>query len=328
MKYPRFLQKGASTIGICAPSQGVAHKIASFDFSLETLKNYGFKIIETKSVRNPGEVSAPAFVRANEFEQLIQDPSVDFIMCATGGDFLIEMLEYVNFDLLNDKIKFVMGASDPTSLLYIITTKLDISTIYGFNAGSFDQTNLHQCLKNNLEIIQGNLIEQTSFDLYESDRNKRIEHFALDKKVCWLSNKDKIKVSGRLIGGCLDVLRELIGTKFDYTKDFVTRYQEDGIIWYFDIFALSSEDVYRALIQMKYSGWFDHVKAIIVGRIMFRSTNTSIDYEQAFLRNFKNIPLIFESDIGHVMPAFTLINGSYATINYQPGYKSIIQELK
>ena len=46
-------------------------------------------------------------------------------------------------------------------------------------------------------------------------------------------------VTGRLIGGCIDVLKDIIGTKYDGTLDFIEKYKDDGIIWYFDNFALS-----------------------------------------------------------------------------------------
>lgn len=52
-------------------------------------------------------------------------------MCASGGEFLLEILPYIDFDLLKNNPKFVCGFSDPTGLLYPITTKCDIATIYG-----------------------------------------------------------------------------------------------------------------------------------------------------------------------------------------------------
>ena len=50
MIYPRFLS-GQSTIGICAPSAGVGHKLESFDQSLAVLRKQGWKVWETEHVR-------------------------------------------------------------------------------------------------------------------------------------------------------------------------------------------------------------------------------------------------------------------------------------
>ena len=243
-------------------------------------------------------------------------------MCAAGGDFLIEVLPYVNYDNIKKNPKWLMGASDPTSILYLVTTKLDIATIYGHNAGSFDATNLHKSQEFALEALKGNLEEQKSYDLYESDRSKRVDDYYLDTKVVWESNKD-IDITGRIIGGCIDCLRDLPGTKYDYTFKFIEKYRDDGIIWYFDIFALTSEDFYRTLIQLRESGWFKYIKGVIVGRVMFPKTFTEMTYYKALLTIFKDIPIIYNADIGHVAPKMTIINGSIAHITCSKGKGTI-----
>ena len=45
-------------------------------------------------------------------------------------------------------------------------------------------------------------------------------------------------LKGRTIGGCLDVLIALVGTRFDKTKSFIEKYKEDGFIWYLESFNL------------------------------------------------------------------------------------------
>ena len=49
MIYPRFPKEG-ETIGICAPSAGVGGKLASFELSLETLHEAGYRTKETENV--------------------------------------------------------------------------------------------------------------------------------------------------------------------------------------------------------------------------------------------------------------------------------------
>ena len=43
-----------------------------------------------------------------------------------------------------------------------------------------------------------------------------------------------IHMEGRLIGGCLDCLVNLVGTRYDKVAEFVERYKEDGIIWFLE----------------------------------------------------------------------------------------------
>ncbi|HIS38285.1 MAG TPA: hypothetical protein IAB45_02115 [Candidatus Onthousia faecavium] len=54
-----------------------------------------------------------------------------------------------------------------------------------------------------------------------------------------------------MIGGCLDIITDLFGTRFDKTEAFLEKYKEDGIIWYFDICELSSESIIRILWKLK-----------------------------------------------------------------------------
>ena len=327
MQYPSFL-KEKDIIGITAPSAGVGDDIPSFEKSLTTLKNHGYKIKETTSTRNKGFVSTTSKKRAQELDELITDKKVKLIICASGGDFLIDMLPFIDWNHIKENPKWIMGYSDPTYLLYITTTKLDIATIYGCNAGSFDQTNIHECLKNNLEILSGNIVKQYSFPYYQKEWLATTDGYNLTEKVYWETLNGDVDITGRIIGGCLDCLKDLLGTPYDYTQEFIEKYKEDGIIWYFDIFDLSAEVFYRTLFQMKEAGWFRYIKGVIVGRVAIpKNFYEDFTYQDALKRTFEDLPIIFNADIGHVPPKMTIINGSIAHITCQNGKGAIIQHL-
>lgn len=328
MKYPKFLNKN-SLIGITAPSAGVGEYTTDYEKSLNNIKKRGYNIIETSDVRSKGIISAPSEKRAKEVTRLFEDNDVDMIMCATGGDLLTDILPYLDLDKIKNNPKWIMGASDPTNLLYLITTKLDIATIYGHNAASFDSKNLYKSQEIALDYIEGKILKQESYELYEKSKDERIENnYNLTEQVNWKSNKDKINIKGRIIGGCIDCLRYLPGTEFDYTKEFIEKYKEDGIIWYFDIFSMSAEDLYLTLFQLKESHWFKYIKGVIVGRVLFPSTHIGMTYEKALQDVFEDIPIIYDADIGHVCPKMTIINGSIANIKYKNNKGIIEQYLK
>lgn len=327
MLYPRFLEKN-DIIGITAPSQGVGDHLASFKKSIKTLEEYGYKIKETASVRNKGMVSTTGEKRSQELDEVITDKNVKMIICASGGDFLLEMLPTINWKNIKQSPKWIMGYSDPTALLYITTTKLDIATIYGCNAGSFDQTNLHECLKNNLKILSGNILTQKSFDLYQKGWLEESDGYNLTEPVYWEDLNGEVNIQGRIIGGCLDCLKDIIGTPYDYTKKFIEKYKDDGFIWYFDVCELSVEEFYRTLFQMKEAGWFEYIKGVVVGRVAVpRCFYKDFSYQDALKKIFPNIPLIFNADIGHVPPKMTIINGSIAKVTCKEGKGAISQTL-
>lgn len=323
MKYPKFLSDG-DTIGVVAMSAGVGYSLDDYKKSINNIEKFGLKVCETKSVRVADKVSNTGEERAKELDRLVNDQDISLVMCACGGDFAIEMMPHVNDESIRDNIKWYVGASDPTSFLYYVTTKFDIATLYGFNAGSFDQDILHKSQINFFDIIKGNIPVQHSYELYEKDKKLRDGSYALTENVVWESLNGDCQFKGRLIGGCIDVLRDMIGTKYDYTKDFIERYKAEGIVWYFDNFSLGCEDFYRCLFQMKQCGWFENVKGVIVGRVMYPSGfYDDFTYQDALRKIFGEIPIIFNADVGHVCPKMTMINGAVIEVMANDGQGSI-----
>lgn len=337
MIYPQFL-KEKDTIGVTAPSDGIIEKIDLYrlDSAIHKLKQLGFNVVETKNVRTSEKgVSSSSKIRAQELETLYRNDNVKLVICAAGGDFLLEMLSDFDFDVVKNNPKWLQGYSDPTGLLFTITTNLDIATIYADNFKSFGMKNWHESLKNNLEILKGNIIEQNSFEKYEKEKVKYVvgdESYHLTEKVYWesLTGEDKIIIRGRIIGGCIDILNDLFGTRFDNTKNFIEKYKEDGIVWYFDNCEFSSEQLIRTLWKFKDNGWFQYTKGIIFGRSMTESSYYDISFKEALVHSLENlsIPIIINADIGHIAPRMTIINGAIATITSEKGKGTISFELK
>lgn len=327
MIYPEFLKPG-DTIGICAPSAGVGRKLESFDRSLAVLKENGWKIRETASVRINNVRSASPAERAAELKELFADPDIDFAACAAGGDFLYEILSYVDWEFIAAHPKWLMGMSDPTSLLFTLTAKYDLGTVYGMNAGSFDTEPFHPYMQCCLDLISGKNTVQHSYDLISSNEpfSDEPEHF--DRPSRWESTAGDITVEGRCIGGCADVLKDLIGTEYDGMKSFSERYAAEGIILFLDNFALSAETFYLTLLQMRYAGWLKHVKTVVLGRTLLPSSGTGMTYEEALQRALPDIPALFNADFGHTKPCMTLINGAYAYLSCLNGKAELSFALK
>jgi len=336
MIYPEFL-KEHDTIGVTAPSDGITDevKLKRLDNAIKNFEDRSFIIKETPNVRcSVKGRSSSSKERAEELERLYKDDNVKTIITSGGGDFLLEMLSELDFNVIKDNPKWLQGYSDPTGLLFTITTNLDIATVYSDNFKTFGMEPWHKSLENNLEILKGNIIEQTSFSKYEEDKKliTGLEPFNLTKKVYWknLNNEEVINIKGRIIDGCLDLITELFGTRFDNTKAFLEKYKDDGIIWYFDVCELSSESLIRTLWKLKDNGYFKYTKGIIFGRSFIYNSYYDISYEETIYESLKdlNIPIIINADIGHVSPRMTIINGAIATITSSKGKGKIKFTLK
>ena len=304
MKYPTFLKRN-DNLGITALSSGTGADIKEVKIAINHLKEY-FHLTITPNVYGSSIVSSDIETRINELNNLLDD-DIKLLMNIRGGDFLYEALPYIDFMKIKNKNIWVEGYSDITSLLYILTTKYDLATIYGFNGKSFDTNELDYYQLNNFKILMGNITTQKS----SSDRNTK-------------SLNGDFASRGLIIGGCLDILRFIPGTEFDNTMNFIEKYRKQKIIWYFDIFAMGSVDVYLTLLQFKNMGWFKYSDTIIIGNILFPKVECELEYSDAFKKVFKDMNIVVDANIGHVKPVFTIINGSIANVKY---FESVSHEL-
>ncbi len=333
MIFPEFINE-KDVIGVTALSNGCSKDtdIIRFENGKKQLEDLGYKVSFTDNVFTADEKgrSSSGRQRAMEFNNLIKDGNVKAIVSAKGGDYLCEMLEHVDFEAIRNNPKWIQGYSDNTGILFPISTKYDIATIYGNNFGDFGMKPWQACVKNALGVLKGETLIQNSFETFENDFHDYItgfEGYSADEKVCWKNarGEEKIEIKGRMIGGCLDVLLNLVGTKYEDALGFCERYKDDGIIWYLESFALGSEALMMGLWQLKTIGWFEHAKGIVFGRPMFYESFSETSYEEAVMTRLGdlNIPIILDADIGHKGPQFSIINGAIATIRSVGGKGSL-----
>ena len=328
MRYPEFVKKGDS-IGVTAPSKGidVDYKLLELDNAIKNFEKMGYKIIETQNVRTCEQGrSSSAKERAKQFMELWKNDDISAIICAAGGDFACEMLDYLDFDYLkNTKPKWIQGFSDITNLDFVFTTNFDIATIYGENIRAYGMNQLYKTLTDSIELMKGKEIVQNSFGVCEpfGVEKNTFDSYKLTQKTSWknLYGEKSVKFSGRCIGGCFDVIINLIGTKYDKVKEYIKKYKNDGIVWFFDIYEMSIPQLFCHLWQMKNAGYFEYCKGIVFGRPFIIKE----DYEISFEKSVKdalgklNIPIIYDADIGHIPPQMPIVNGAILEVSCENG---------
>jgi muramoyltetrapeptide carboxypeptidase LdcA involved in peptidoglycan recycling len=340
MLYPKSLEKGFQ-IGVTATSSGVDNEVdlIRLNSGIKHFEELGYPVVITDNVKkNDKGRSSDGLTRAKELMQLFTDPQVRVIMAVSGGDYLVEMLSYVNFEVLKDNPKWIQGYSDNTGILFTMTTNLDIATIYSYNFGTFGMLHWHSSLSDNIRLLEGQDFIQNSYGQYEDGFKQRItgyEEFTLEKDVNWRNlypfgweEEQELRIKGRVLGGCLDVLLNLVGTRFDKTRDFIKKYHNDKILWFLESFDLSSEALTRGLWQLKEAGWFENTAGFLFGRPAMFSTETETSYGEAVLSVLGelNIPIILDADIGHKPPQLTTIIGAIAEICSYGGKGNIFFE--
>ena len=244
---------------------------------------------------------------------------------------MCEILPYVDFEALKAAVpKWFMGYSDNTNLGFTLTTICDVASIYGPNAASFGMEPRHRSIDDAFDLLCGKKTEFSTYEGFEimsvKDETKPLAPYNITRKETlrfdgtW-KDKDPFKTfesfEGRLIGGCLDCLINLAGTRFDNVKAFNEKYKKDGFIWFLESCELGIMGIRRGLWQLKQAGWFENVKGFVIGRpMLFEIEDYGMDRYSAVtsvLSQF-NVPIVLDVDLGHLPPAMPLVNGSMAKV--------------
>jgi muramoyltetrapeptide carboxypeptidase LdcA involved in peptidoglycan recycling len=333
IKYP-FLEENA-TIGVTAPSSGVKAELHDLvKLAASSMQSKGYQVICGDTVWTQHKAkSATAPIRAKELNEMMQNDHIQLIIPPWGGELLIEILEHLDFEHYPNK--WILGYSDISVLLLAITLKTGIATAHGTNLvdlrGEYSDATTASW-ETVLSTRAGESIIQHSSSRYQKDWNFDAPSphvFHLTEPTCWQTHSnERVKISGRLLGGCIDVIRHLIGTPYGELQHFQKRMIDDEpIIWFLENCELNTADLRRSLVQMKLAGWFNNCSGILFGRSPANQPLEDYMVEDVYndLSEELNIPLIYNIDCGHVPPQMTFINGAYADVEIEDGKGSVTQ---
>ena len=142
-------------------------------------------------------MAGSARARADDLNELVADDNIKMIMTANGGKSTLQMLPYIDYDLIQKKQKGIIGLSDPSIILNAITARTGVITLHGPNGYNFGDSHITKYSEENWwNIVTG---KQTDIGL------------GADVAVI----KGNTDVTGKLYGGHLGTIRNLIGTQWE-----------------------------------------------------------------------------------------------------------------
>ncbi len=331
--YPQKLKIG-DTVGITAVSMP-ANK-DKIDIAINNIKELGLNVVETQNVRQQGIVSAVGSQRAKELLELYRNPNVKYILSARGGEFLMELLPFLdeNKEVIKNNPKWFQGYSDPSLLNLYITTNFNIATINMENLSEYAMMPRYKNMQDVIDFMFSNEQEfvQESFEKYQKEEFEEgnLKGYNLTEENVYECSYDSISFEGRIIGGTIDTFNLISGTKMDNISNFVSQFDEEGVIWYLDNCELLPCEFYRRLWHMGQMGYFENVRGFLIGRsFMQRNDEESFSFKSAVERALRqyNVPIVYNVDIGHVPPQMYVVNGSYAIFEYDNGKGKLVQKM-
>ena len=311
-------------VGVAAPSAGLHIKQHFYlEQAIYRLQAKGYEVIVGNTCWTQYKAkSAPAKTRAEELNLMLTDDTIQLIFPPWGGELLIEILEYIDFEKI--KPKWVLGYSDTSVLLLSMTLTTGIATAHGPNLielrGEVSDTTTAMWEKV-LFTNRGEEVMQYPSEKFQEfwQHDYETEYvFHLTEQTKWKTiSNEPIYVKGRFLGGCIDVIRHLIGTPYGDVLQFQKKFiNNEPIIWYFENCQMNVTDLRRSLLQMKLAGWFANCNGVLFGR---SAANEPIDDYNIIdvymeLAEELNVPIAYDIDCGHMPPQLTFINGAYGEV--------------
>ncbi|MBQ1218796.1 MAG: LD-carboxypeptidase, partial [Bacteroidales bacterium] len=223
-------------------------------------------------------------LRAEELTKMVLDPEVKAIVSIRGGYGTMHTIQHLDMNIFKENPKWIIGYSDITILHYALQ-KIGLESIHGAMPGTFMEE-FDGFSQNSLkDALFGNLAAYTT-------NPSKYNNFGTGK--------------GKLIGGNITLLRNLVGTELD------NNYDEPTILFIEDI----DEKMHKIdskLWHLKQTGHLDKCKGIIVG--YFTDIADEDLWEQSvydLIHSYTkdlNIPVMFNFPCGHEHPNASIYLG-------------------
>ena len=328
---PPRLRRG-DTVGIVSPSWGGAglfpHRTKR---GVEHLRSLGFEVrIAPHALNRRGHVSDTPENRARDMHDMFRDPQIGAIVAAVGGDHSCHLLPLLDLDLIRENPKILLGFSDVTVLNVALWQATGLGTFNGpalltdfaEYPRMFEYTE-HYFLKALCEPQPVGVIEPSPWwtdEFLDWERKLDLER-PRERRPSrgWTWLKDGV-AEGVLVGGCLESLQHLRGTRF--WPDW-----EDAIFF----FETSEEKpspatVDAILMDYENMGVLQRLGGLIVGRPMSYTPEEMRELREVILERTSRyeFPVITDMDFGHTAPQFTIPIGCRARIDTEKRQFAII----
>ncbi|HEX9981460.1 MAG TPA: LD-carboxypeptidase [Flavobacterium sp.] len=278
---PEFLQKG-DTVGILATARKI--DMATLEPAVKLLESWGLHVVIGRTIgKEQDQLAGPDWLRATDFQEMLDNPKIKAIWAAKGGYGTVRIIDRIDFTKFKKKPKWIVGFSDVT-VLHSHLNNMDIETLHAMMAIS-SQTATSEAIESLRKALFGQKLEY------------RIppHHF----------NKNG-SAKGEIVGGNLSVLYSIVGSKseIDYKGKILFIEDLDEYLYHID----------RMMMNLKRNGYFDGIKAVIVGGMTSMNDNDipwgkdALEIIQDVLKDYK-FPIIYNFPAGHIKDNRAIILG-------------------
>jgi muramoyltetrapeptide carboxypeptidase len=318
---PPLLREGDS-VGVVSPSSPVAAlRPGRFERGVLGLGTLGFDVRVAQNARAiRGHTAGTIEQRLSDLHAMFEDEGVRAIICSIGGYNSNQLLDGLDYGLIRNNPKILMGYSDVSALLLGIHRMTDLVTFlgpsvmvqFGEPGGPHPYTERYfRKTLMNLDppgvLLPSGLTIHEYLEWDEDDSRPRREEPYYGPKTLKPG-----RAEGPIVAGNLSTVLVLAGTP--YFPDL-----EGAILCLEASEEEPAEWVDRYLFQLRLMGAFEKIAALAVGRAHPDSGFTAEDsLEQLLLTATEgyDIPIALGFDFGHTDPMFILPVGVRAAADF------------
>lgn len=294
---PPRVERG-DTIGVIAPARWM--EAADMDAAFRQL--FGGRFMPKfapQTARRHHQFAGTDAERAAAVEAMFADPTVKAIICAKGGYGTPRIIDALDYALIRDHPKILVGYSDVTALLISISQRAGLMTYHG---------PMLVDMLNGLDPVSCAYLTRSLL----GENTASSAALLLDQAVVLRPGT----ATGRLIGGNLSLLVNMIGTRSDFDTTGAVFFLEDV-----------DEHLYqldRMLVHLKRAGKFDAIVALLIGEMKDIKDDAVAfgmgveDMAQDILGG-ADIPIVANFPCGHGRRQLTLPLGATVRINAEDG---------
>jgi muramoyltetrapeptide carboxypeptidase len=298
--FGRPLPEGG-TIGVPAPASAFFNR-SDVLRGVEWWESKGYRVKLGEHVFEQDDYVAGAPEhRAADVMAMFLDPEVDLVQCLQGGFGSMETIPFLDFDAIASHPKPFVGYSDITALHVSLRQRAGLATFYGYGlAGMGDKDTSDFSRTRMLAVLGGRGAGEVPRD-------------PDDPYVRAISGG---KVTAPLVGGCLWLLLQTMGTPWEI--------ELDGCIFFFEDVDAPAWYVDGMLTQLRQSGKLQGVVGVVVGdmercdwreqRPEWPRTRSIEDVLERQLEPL-GVPVLYKLPLGHGKHLAALPLGVTATLD-------------
>lgn len=245
--------------------------------------------------------------RANDINNFFADPEIDAIWCLRGGYSSSQIMPYLDYELIRNSTKLILGYSDVTNVICGIHRNAGLATYHA-------------------PMLTPNWTKSalTSNDWVDEYTEKYFNKFIMSDWVeVQIDNPSGVELktlsegaaNGKIVAGNLTELARAVGT--NYLPD------TDGAIVFLEEVRTHVVLCDMALTQLDNSGFFDNVAGVVLGDFLDCHNRTGNDkcqdwgIDNVLINHFtnRNFPVLSGLKFGHDKQTATLPLGASCQID-------------